>query len=102
MSKGPRATPRPAPKSQRTTYSIEFLNSAASEFEKLNAKMQKRIGSRIDALSDNPRPDGCTKLKGSTNTYRIRVRDYRVLYDVEDKRVVVIVIKVGHRRDDYR
>lgn len=102
MSKGPRATPESAPKSQRTTYSIEFLNSAASEFEKLDAKTQKRIGSRIDALSTNPRPDGCTKLKGSTNTYRIRVGDYRVLYDVEDKRIVVTVIKVGHRRDVYR
>ncbi len=65
MSKGPRAKREPAPTSQRRTYSIEFLNVAANEFAELDAKTQKRVGARIDALSNNPRPDGCSKLRGA-------------------------------------
>jgi mRNA interferase RelE/StbE len=56
----------------------------------------------IQALAINPRPVGCRKLEGYEATFRIRVGRYRILYDVLDERLVVIVLKVGHRRDVYR
>jgi mRNA interferase RelE/StbE len=53
-------------------------------------------------LSADPRPTGCKKLAGSPDYYRIRVSDYRVLYEVRDRDVLVLVIKIGHRREVYR
>jgi mRNA interferase RelE/StbE len=56
----------------------------------------------IEALATNPRPPGCRKLAGYKDVLRIRVGTYRVLYSVNDKRIIVIVLKIGHRRDVYR
>jgi mRNA interferase RelE/StbE len=53
-------------------------------------------------LAADPRPSGCKKLAGSTDYYRIRVSDYRVLYEVRDRDILVLVIKIGHRREVYR
>jgi mRNA interferase RelE/StbE len=53
-------------------------------------------------LAADPRPSGCKKLAGNTDYYRIRVGDYRVLYEVSDRDVLVLVIKIGHRREVYR
>ncbi|MDJ0899633.1 MAG: type II toxin-antitoxin system RelE/ParE family toxin [Xenococcus sp. MO_188.B8] len=57
---------------------------------------------KIDALATEPRPEGVVKLKGEENLYRIRVGDYRVIYNVQDDRLLVLVVKVGHRGDVYR
>lgn len=64
--------------------------------------MPPRIASAIDALADDPRPSGCKKLVGSEHTYRIRVGDYRIVYDIQGAKLVVSVIRVRHRRDVYR
>lgn len=75
--------------------------SAAKELESLPHRDLVRIVSRIQALADNPRPPGGEKLSGQER-YRIRQGDYRILYEVNDARQAVTVVKIGHRREVYR
>lgn len=56
----------------------------------------------MESLADDPMPVGCKKLFGSDHTYRIRVGDYRIVYDIQNARLIVFVIRVRHRRDVYR
>ena len=84
------------------SYEIGFKPSALREIRKLDESRQDII-SEIELLADNPRPDGCKKLKGESNLYRIRVlSNYRVVYEIQDRKLIVTVVKVGHRRDVYR
>jgi mRNA interferase RelE/StbE len=83
-------------------YSIQILPSAERELAALDSPIQRRIAARIDALADTPRPAGAKKLQGGKSTWRVRVGDYRILYEVVDERVIVLVVKVGHRREVYR
>ena len=76
--------------------------SAYRSFSKLDARVRVRIGAAIDSLAENPRPAGVKRLAGSQDFYRIRVGQYRVVYSIEDDRLVVRVVKLGHRRDVYR
>ncbi|MEO6068598.1 MAG: type II toxin-antitoxin system RelE/ParE family toxin [Gemmatimonadota bacterium] len=82
-------------------YRIEFTEDAESEFEQLPRKIQRQVGARIEALADDPRPDGVKKLKGSRNEYRIRSGDFRILYQVYDQRVLVVVVRVADRKNAY-
>lgn len=82
-------------------YAVEFLPSAAKALARLDRAVQVRIASRIDRLAADPRKD-TVKLSGSDDVWRARVGDYRVLYRIEDERVTVLVVRVGHRRDVYR
>jgi mRNA interferase RelE/StbE len=77
-------------------YSIRFLPSAQKEFEALPKQIQARVSVAIDGLSQNPRPNGCKKLKGQDDSYRIRIGD-RVLYKIYDKQLVVIIVKIASR-----
>jgi mRNA interferase RelE/StbE len=84
-------------------YEIGFKPSALKEIRKLDETARKVIISDIELLADNPRPDGCKKLKGEVNLYRIRVfNNYRVVYEILDRKLMVTVVKVGHRRDVYK
>ena len=84
-------------------YTIEFKPSAARAFEKIPRPEQIRIAHRIDALSVQPYPQGVEKLKGAAEPlFRLRVGDYRVIYTVVQKRLLILVVKVGHRREVYR
>ncbi len=83
-------------------FSIEFTPSALRKFRKLAKEIQRRISNAIDALAENPFPPGVKKLIAEQNVYRVRVGDYRILYQVEVARLVVLVLKVGHRREIYR
>jgi mRNA interferase RelE/StbE len=83
-------------------YSVEFTVAAQKEILRIPKRSAQRIAEAIDALADNPRPPGCKKLVGEENTYRIRVGDYRVVYEIEDERVTVWVIRVRHRKDAYK
>ncbi|MGH7930712.1 MAG: type II toxin-antitoxin system RelE family toxin [Candidatus Binatia bacterium] len=78
---------------------IEFTPAAAREFRKLSAELQKRIGRRIDKLATDPRPDAVKKL--SDGSYRILIGAYRVLYQVHDAQLLIIVIRVRNRKDAY-
>jgi mRNA interferase RelE/StbE len=70
------------------------------------ARLPKSVRSRVDlailALGDDPRPPGCSKLAGTSKGWRIRVGDWRILYTIEDNRLTVLVVDVGHRREVYR
>ncbi|HXZ26738.1 MAG TPA: type II toxin-antitoxin system RelE/ParE family toxin [Terriglobales bacterium] len=83
-------------------YSIAFRPAALRSLESLPRPLQERIWTAIGALADAPYPPGAKKLKGPERYWRIRVGDYRVVYDVQHERLVVLVVRVGHRREVYR
>ena len=83
-------------------YAIEFTAAAARAFRKLPPAVQHRIGSRIDALAVNPRPAGASRLAAAEKLLRIRIGAYRVIYQVLDDVLRVLVVTIGHRRDVYR
>jgi mRNA interferase RelE/StbE len=83
-------------------YSIRIKRSAAKQLEKLPPKAAERIVKAIDALAEDPRPDGVKKLQGTDDHYRIRIADYRVIYSIEDQHLIVEVVKVAHRKDVYK
>ena len=82
-------------------YRVLIKASAAKELEALPKKDRGAVAKRIEALGDNPRPPGCQKLSGD-DKYRIRQGSYRILYIIEDEEIVVVVVRIGHRRDVYR
>lgn len=83
-------------------YAIELRPSVRRDLKTLPKEVLLRICRKIDSLSDNPRPHGVEKLAGSENSYRIRVGDYRVLYQIKDDLLLVLVVRVGHCREAYR
>ncbi len=83
-------------------YSILIKPSAVKEIESIGSRRDRRaIVSLIEKLADNPRPHGCEKLAGH-DEYRVRKGRYRIIYSIEDQDLVVLVVKVGHRKDVYR
>ena len=82
-------------------YQVIFESAAARQLKKLPIEIQQTLRPLIDNLATNPRPSGCKKLKGRKNEYRIRSGNYRVIYSIEDKALIVRVIKAGHRKDAY-
>lgn len=85
-----------------TAYRVEVARRAAKVIAALPRREQQRIRAAIDLLADNPRPPGCVAMTGEAHAYRVRVGDYRIVYEVFDARLVVQVVRVGHRRDVYR
>ena len=83
-------------------FTIRFSAHAARTFRKLERPVQARLSEAIEPLKGNPKPHGSEKLKGSDSIYRIRVGDYRVLYEIIESELVVYVIMAGHRREVYR
>jgi mRNA interferase RelE/StbE len=83
-------------------YTIEIREDATKAAEKLPRKMRDAIYAAVAGLADNPRPQGCKKLAYAEPLYRIRVGDYRIIYTIQDKRLVVLVIHIAHRKDVYR
>lgn len=79
-------------------YAIVISPRARREAAKLPSNIAERIYRGIDALAYNPRPPGCKKLTG-LEAWRIRVGDYRVIHEIQDARLVVLVLPIGHRRD---
>jgi len=83
-------------------YTVEFARPALREFQDLPRAVQQRIAPKITALAEDPRPVGVDKLKGQSDQYRIRVGDYRVVYTIQDARLIVLVVRVANRRDVFR
>lgn len=83
-------------------YRIEWRKSTAKDLRKLPSEIVRRIVSAVESLGNEPRPTGCKKLSGSDFAYRLRVGDYRVIYEVFDDIILVEVVRVGHRKDIYR
>lgn len=85
------------------TYALRIKASAARELEAIDgAPTRRKIVETIQALANDPRPVACKKLAGRDAAYRLRVGDYRIVYAVNDREVVVEIIKIGHRREVYR
>ena len=84
------------------SYRIEIKSSAAKELEKLPRKMIPRVVAIIKGLADNPYPQGVRKLAGFEHTYRVRVGDYRILYDVFEKKLIIEIIRIRQRKDAYK
>ena len=83
------------------SYRLSIKPSAAKEIEALPKKDRIRVIKRIKDLSENPRPPGCEKLSGN-DKYRVRQGQYRIVYSVSDQELIVLVVKVAHRREVYR
>jgi mRNA interferase RelE/StbE len=83
-------------------YSIEVSATAERQLKKLRRQDRIRVLRAISQLAGDPRPAGCRKLSGYDDVYRVRVGTYRVIYEIDGARIVVVVLKIGHRRDVYR
>ena len=83
-------------------YEVNVARSARKELETLPARLGDRIFRVIERLEQNPRPEGCRKIQGSSDLWRLRIGDYRVVYSVSDRTKKVDVVAVRHRRDAYR
>ena len=83
-------------------YRIEFTTAAVRELSRLPKEVQNRLRVKIDALALEPRPSGVQKMAGRERRYRLRVGDYRVIYEIQDRVLVVVIIRIGHRREVYR
>jgi mRNA interferase RelE/StbE len=84
------------------SYRIEVSRSAAKDLRKIDCQWIPKILMAIESLGSEPRPAGCKKLAGSDHTYRIRIGDFRVIYDVHDDTLIILVVRIRHRRDVYR
>jgi len=82
-------------------YSVVVSLGAEKDLDRISLNYRNRILKKLISLQDNPRPPGVKKLKGIENRWRIRVGDYRVVYEIVDDRLVVLIVQVAHRREIY-
>jgi mRNA interferase RelE/StbE len=83
-------------------YRIEITPAAERQLKALSKTLQKRMVEQFLDLEIIPRPPGVEKLKGSEDQYRLRVGDYRIIYQIQDQALIILVVKIGHRKDIYR
>jgi len=83
------------------TYALFIERSAQRSLSRIAAEDRSRLSHAIRSLAEEPRPHGVEKLRG-TDAWRIRVGDYRILYEIHDKRLLILVVDSGHRREIYR
>jgi mRNA interferase RelE/StbE len=82
-------------------YQVVLSSAAAKQLSKLHTSIAQRIQNHLLDLENDPRPQGCIKLSG-VEAWRIRIGDYRVIYEIQDTVLLVTVIDIGHRRDVYK
>lgn len=83
-------------------YSILLAPPVERQIKSLTDSVQNRIVKRLKSLRENPRPQGVKKLAGEEDFYRIREGDYRIIYTIQDKKLIVLVVKIGNRKEVYR
>lgn len=83
-------------------YQVTLGKAAKRDLQRLDNIWQKRVVSRLQELVDLPRPSGVAKLRGTDNEWRIRIGDYRVIYEIDDMQQLVNVLRIKHRREAYR
>lgn len=83
-------------------YRVEFKRSAAKALKKIPRRHQIRIRDKIDSLSEELPAPNLSKMKGDNPFHRIRVGDYRIVYEIQDDILLILVLKIGHRKDIYR
>ncbi len=84
------------------TYTIELSPAAARQLRKLGASARRRVQAAVELLAHEPRPTGAKKLVGGYGEWRVRTGDYRIVYEINDGVLLVLVLAVGHRRDIYQ
>lgn len=84
------------------SYTIELRPAARRDLKGMPQRNLRRISVKIDSLARNPRPPGVEKLSGTESSYRVRVGTHRILYEIRDDVLLVIVVKIRHRREAYR
>jgi mRNA interferase RelE/StbE len=82
-------------------YAVRYSRAAERQFDDLPQTARQRIAPAIDALAEQPRPPGVVKMKGGEDRWRIRVGDYRVVYEIRDEVLLVLVVRIGRRKDVY-
>lgn len=83
------------------TYRVTLSPMAARQLLKLDAQVRRRIQAALDLLAEQPRPPSATQVVGGSGEWRVRTGDYRIVYEIEDDRLLVLVLRLGHRRDIY-
>lgn len=83
-------------------YRVEVHASVVKTLRKMDPPVARRLYAAVHALADNPRPAAATALVGGDGQMRLRVGDYRVIYEIEDDRLLVLVLHLAHRREVYR
>ena len=83
------------------TYRVALAPSAARQLRKLDPDVRRRIQAAIELLAVEPRPPAATRLVGGSGEWRVRTGDYRIVYEINDNELVVLVLRMGHRREVY-
>jgi mRNA interferase RelE/StbE len=83
-------------------YTVIIENHAQKDFLKLQTPHDSQVKKAIDGFAGEPRPHGVKKLSGTTNGYRVRIGNYRILYTIDDRKKVVTIYRIRHRREVYR
>jgi len=83
-------------------YTILYRATVKREMRRMDSGVVRRLDRAILELANNPRPPGCVKLAGADDLWRIRVGDYRVVYEIRDRQLIVLIVAVAHRREVYR
>ena len=86
---------------EEMAYRIEVTPRARKNLRALPKRERQRTAEQIDALKTDPRPTGCKKLKGRKDFYRIRVGDYRVVYQIKDEVLLILIVRIGNRKETY-
>ncbi|WP_447925186.1 type II toxin-antitoxin system RelE family toxin [Georgenia muralis] len=84
------------------TYQVVLAPAAARELRRFDPTARRRVQAVLELLAENPRPPAATRLVGGAGEWRVLTGDYRVIYEIEDDRLVVLVLRAGHRREIYR
>lgn len=83
------------------SYRLEIAPAAVRQFRKMDRAAQRRVQAAIELLASEPRPNGAKKMVGGDGEWRVRTGDYRIVYEIHDNVLLVLVVAVGHRRDIY-
>jgi mRNA interferase RelE/StbE len=83
-------------------YEVRIAKRAAKSLVSVERRDQQRIRAAIELLAEDPRPPACVAMRGEHSVYRVRVGDYRIVYEVRDEVLLIQVVRIGHRREVYR
>ncbi len=84
------------------TYQVTLAPAAARQLRKFDPQVRRRLQAAIELLATEPRPPSSTQLVGGAGEWRVRTGDYRIVYEIHDQRLLVLVLSIGHRREIYR
>jgi len=84
------------------TYEVVLAPAAARQLRRFDPQVRRRIQAAIELLATEPRPPAATRLIGGAGEWRVRTGDYRIVYEIEEERLLVLVLSAGHRREIYQ